>query len=341
MRPPLATKRSIDCPLLYAPADIMAKHERLALAALQALEPAPRLLRAVRRAQEQLRGLSDAGRYNMLHLRAEDDWIEHCARWTSTSGSEREREGGGEVLGVGGCVGGRMACSRAGGSHACARACARSRTPRASSLPPPAPIARCGPRQLPEQHSHRGRPAQAAWLQAAGACAPALHCLTREGPAHATRRPSKPLAARQCTCLPVSLLAPSPSVCCFAARAGAAARCIRLEPVHAPAGWRGPPKPQKAGVSGASLAAGGACCCAALAAKPARTAAPRGGRGVVHTLLPRHRTLHHPASPTPPPPPPPLSPTQLQGGPPRRAAACHRPGGAAQGAVCDGARRGW
>ena len=66
----------------------MAKHERLVFAALQALEPAPKLMRAVRRAQEQLRAMSDNGRYSLLHLRAEDDWIEHCKRWTTTEGGE-------------------------------------------------------------------------------------------------------------------------------------------------------------------------------------------------------------------------------------------------------------
>jgi hypothetical protein len=40
------------------------------------------------RIEERLQSLSDTKAYNILHLRAEDDWIEHCVHWESIEDGE-------------------------------------------------------------------------------------------------------------------------------------------------------------------------------------------------------------------------------------------------------------
>ncbi len=35
------------------------------------------------RAEEQLRSMSNTGAFNILHLRAEDEWLLHCTNWES------------------------------------------------------------------------------------------------------------------------------------------------------------------------------------------------------------------------------------------------------------------
>ena len=98
----------MDCPAFQIPAALMVKHEELVFAALEAMRPAAELqsvlsryavefssddgcaprLRNPRsscfsacRLQGSLRSMSASQTYNLLHLRAEEDWITHCARW--------------------------------------------------------------------------------------------------------------------------------------------------------------------------------------------------------------------------------------------------------------------
>ena len=40
------------------------------------------------RVEERLQSLSDTKTYNILHLRAEDDWIEHCVHWEGIEDGE-------------------------------------------------------------------------------------------------------------------------------------------------------------------------------------------------------------------------------------------------------------
>ncbi|KAL4421857.1 hypothetical protein ABPG77_001339 [Micractinium sp. CCAP 211/92] len=75
----------VDCPLSKVPPDLVAKHEGLVLAALDALQPVSRLRDVVARAQQRLQGLSSAAAYNVLHLRAERSWVQQCAKWEGTA----------------------------------------------------------------------------------------------------------------------------------------------------------------------------------------------------------------------------------------------------------------
>ncbi|KAL4423982.1 hypothetical protein ABPG75_001283 [Micractinium tetrahymenae] len=75
----------VDCPLAKVLPDLVAKHEGLVLAALGALRPVARLQEVVARAQQRLQGLSGAEAYSVLHLRAERDWVQHCAEWEGTA----------------------------------------------------------------------------------------------------------------------------------------------------------------------------------------------------------------------------------------------------------------
>ena len=97
----------VDCPAFQIPAALMVKHEELVFAALEAMRPAaelqtvlsrydfefssdggcasrllnPRSCRFACSVQGSLRSMSANQTYNLLHLRAEEDWISHCARW--------------------------------------------------------------------------------------------------------------------------------------------------------------------------------------------------------------------------------------------------------------------
>ena len=55
--------------------------------------PAPASALPSIRIEEWLQSLSDTKAYNILHLRAEDDWIEHCVHWEGIADGERRPRG--------------------------------------------------------------------------------------------------------------------------------------------------------------------------------------------------------------------------------------------------------
>ncbi|KAG2487834.1 hypothetical protein HYH03_013551 [Edaphochlamys debaryana] len=81
---------AIDCPLFkLAPAEMdPVQDEPIIWAILDAMRPAPHVRKHVESFQAAIRrfGGSDgkpAPKYNFLHLRMENDWVEHCKRWSS------------------------------------------------------------------------------------------------------------------------------------------------------------------------------------------------------------------------------------------------------------------
>ena len=72
---------SVDCPIFRVPPQLLLKHEALILAALGGLQPTGEAAAMTAQLEGRLRRLSPDRRFNVLHLRAEDDWILHCARW--------------------------------------------------------------------------------------------------------------------------------------------------------------------------------------------------------------------------------------------------------------------
>lgn len=74
----------VSCPAYRIPADVAIKHEQLIFAMLAAIRPVASLLKAVRKAQQQLpRVGSGSNAYTVLHLKAEDAWIAQCATWVA------------------------------------------------------------------------------------------------------------------------------------------------------------------------------------------------------------------------------------------------------------------
>lgn len=78
----------IGCPAFQAPPSLIEQHEGLALAALAAQQPTPRLLEVAGRVQAQVRrvgggtsGGSSGGGYSMLRLQAAQGWVAQCTRW--------------------------------------------------------------------------------------------------------------------------------------------------------------------------------------------------------------------------------------------------------------------
>ena len=99
--------------------------------------------------------MSASQTYNLLHLRAEEDWISHCARW------------------------GRIRDGELPPSIECLLRCV-SCVPwhHLNGLAAVLPIhlfPRCGARQLHEQHGNCRRPAPVAQRRSAGAIPAALH----------------------------------------------------------------------------------------------------------------------------------------------------------------------
>ena len=78
-----ATHLSIECPLFKLDAVLVGQHRELVEDVLASLVPAP----AQRANIDQLKvSLSKSGHYNILHLRVERDWINHCKTWVSDRG---------------------------------------------------------------------------------------------------------------------------------------------------------------------------------------------------------------------------------------------------------------
>ncbi|KAI7845916.1 hypothetical protein COHA_000462 [Chlorella ohadii] len=71
---------STSCPAFRLPPDLFVKHERLAFAAIKALQLGP-LLDFLLRAQQHMQRQSADGLYNVLYLHAEQDWVQQCVRW--------------------------------------------------------------------------------------------------------------------------------------------------------------------------------------------------------------------------------------------------------------------
>ncbi|GFR46701.1 hypothetical protein Agub_g8320 [Astrephomene gubernaculifera] len=81
---------SVDCPLFKMTPQEMNQHEDepVIWAALDAMRPADKLYEYVERMQHAIKQLGGVGgkpapKYNFLHLRMENDWVEHCKRWSS------------------------------------------------------------------------------------------------------------------------------------------------------------------------------------------------------------------------------------------------------------------
>jgi hypothetical protein len=72
----------LGCPLFKLKADEMVKHRALVAEFLASLRPNPRFESVVLSAEKNLgKRSSSQGNYNFLHLRIEQDWIEHCGSW--------------------------------------------------------------------------------------------------------------------------------------------------------------------------------------------------------------------------------------------------------------------
>lgn len=81
----------LDCPSFRLPPDLFAKHDQLVFAALDALQPVPRLADLVSRIQERLGDMVATRTFSMLYLNTGDDWLTHCGRWERlTNGLARD-----------------------------------------------------------------------------------------------------------------------------------------------------------------------------------------------------------------------------------------------------------
>ena len=79
-----ATQLSVVCPLFKLDAAIVGRYRELVESVLSSLVPAP----AQRSKIDELKtALSKSGHYNVLHLRVESDWINHCKTWVSDRGN--------------------------------------------------------------------------------------------------------------------------------------------------------------------------------------------------------------------------------------------------------------
>ncbi|KAI7840392.1 hypothetical protein COHA_005893 [Chlorella ohadii] len=71
----------LGCPGLRVEAQLMERNEALVFGALEAMQPARPLRNIADSVKAALRRLSPTQAYNVLHLRVEEDWVKHCARW--------------------------------------------------------------------------------------------------------------------------------------------------------------------------------------------------------------------------------------------------------------------
>lgn len=71
----------LDCPMFRVPPDVITARASLAFAIMDAMQPSARLMGMLQRVDGKLRSLTKAKAYNVLHLRAETDWVLHCKRW--------------------------------------------------------------------------------------------------------------------------------------------------------------------------------------------------------------------------------------------------------------------
>lgn len=79
----------IDCPGFRLLPEYYLAHREAVLAALEAIRPAPAFAAVVDKAVDQLRSRVPRRVFNVLHLRAEHDWISHCERWTLLEGDNQ------------------------------------------------------------------------------------------------------------------------------------------------------------------------------------------------------------------------------------------------------------
>jgi hypothetical protein len=80
---------SVSCPAFQVPADLFAKHEQLVFAAAKALKPRQPMLNTLLRVKQHLENLSASRRFNVLHLRADADWVQQCELWERSNGGHR------------------------------------------------------------------------------------------------------------------------------------------------------------------------------------------------------------------------------------------------------------
>ncbi|PRW61424.1 Glycosyl transferase family 8 [Chlorella sorokiniana] len=80
---------SVSCPSFHLPAELYVKHEQLVFAAAAAMQLQQPLLDDLLRVQEHLQSMSSSRLYNVLHLHAEKQWVEQCARWERTESGRR------------------------------------------------------------------------------------------------------------------------------------------------------------------------------------------------------------------------------------------------------------
>jgi len=78
-----ATHLSIECPLFRLDKTVVSRHRELVETLLSSLIPAPNQQTKIDELKSQL---SKSGHYNVLHLRVERDWIDHCKTWVSDRG---------------------------------------------------------------------------------------------------------------------------------------------------------------------------------------------------------------------------------------------------------------
>ena len=72
----------VGCPLFKLHSYYFSgSNSRVMWSVLLALKPANPYYKSVKTIIKRLRGLSHHKRYNFLHLRMENDWVEHCKRW--------------------------------------------------------------------------------------------------------------------------------------------------------------------------------------------------------------------------------------------------------------------
>lgn len=71
----------LDCPMFRVPPDVLTAQASLVFGIMDAMQPSTRLMGMLQRVDAKLRSLTKAKAYNVLHLRAEIDWVLHCKRW--------------------------------------------------------------------------------------------------------------------------------------------------------------------------------------------------------------------------------------------------------------------
>ncbi|KAL4447483.1 hypothetical protein ABPG75_004702 [Micractinium tetrahymenae] len=71
----------LDCPMFRVHPDIVTNQSSLVFATMDAMQPNARFKGILQKIETKLRSMSNAKAYNVLHLRAEEDWLTHCKRW--------------------------------------------------------------------------------------------------------------------------------------------------------------------------------------------------------------------------------------------------------------------